>query len=237
MVTRKPFGPPLSTTPASSSKKDASPNPPYPTTPPSDSTSPVLTALDRAKTIHSAKSVYSPDLNKSPAFDLIDMHQAQQRPRRDSDVSSHGTWNSEEDEEDEERDGTPENDAAAEVPKPLTVRKSQQDINQQAQPKEEVPSILRPGPAGGRQAQTRKSQEEMLYEDEAQGNPWASPTTARPGLIMGAGGIPASTNPYRQQNGLSAEASGAWMKEQRAPLPPANAPPAPPPAMLLRHRQ
>ncbi|KAK5125520.1 hypothetical protein LTR85_000631 [Meristemomyces frigidus] len=220
MVTRKPIGPPLSTSNTSPKQTNASANPPYPTTP-------TTTQLDRAKTIHSAKSVYSPDLSTSPAFDLIDMSEARQRPRRDSDVSSHGTWDSEE--EDEQRD-TPEE---ADVPKPLRIKPSQQDIQQQQKQqsqKEELPSILRPGPADG-VAQQRRSQEHQRYEEESRANPWAST-----GIEQHPTGQASSHNPYRQQNGLAPETSQAtWQDMGSTSMPPANAPPMPPVELPTMH--
>ncbi|TKA68980.1 hypothetical protein B0A55_12848 [Friedmanniomyces simplex] len=221
MVTRKPVGPPLST-PANDA--NSSSNPPYPTTPATAThpRSPGFTELDRAKTIHSAKSVYSPDLHSSPAFDLIDMNEARQRPRRDSDVSSHGTWDSE---DDGERGDTPEEEALN-VPKPLRISKSQQDINQHQEPvrgKEELPAVLKPGPAGG--IHPRKSEEELRYEEEAQGNPWATSTAAESSAPSYE--QPGSNNPYRQQHGIAPETSeNAWQNQQL--LPPTSAPPAPP---------
>ncbi|KAK4540004.1 hypothetical protein LTR36_009902 [Oleoguttula mirabilis] len=214
MVTRKPVGPPLSTSPKAN---NATTNPPYPTTP-------TTTGLDRAKTLHSAKSVYSPDLKSSPAFDLIDMNEARQRPRRDSDVSSHGTWDSED--EGETRD-TP---VEAEVPKPLRIRPSHQDIQQQ-QDKEALPSILRPGPADGVAQQTRRSHESQRHDEESRANPWASGAVEQQ-----RDGQAASHNPYRQQNGLALETSqAAWQDMSSTPAAPANAPPAPPVELPTMH--
>ncbi|KAM3418159.1 hypothetical protein BST61_g6362 [Cercospora zeina] len=85
---------------------------PYPTTPTKEEGDP-----------QTASSVYSPDLNKSPAFDLIDINAAREKQRRDSDVSSHGTWDSDDTERDDESP-----DGFVEVPKPLKVTPSNQDI-------------------------------------------------------------------------------------------------------------
>ena len=200
MVTRKPVAPPLST----SNPPKQGENPlPYPTTP-----------TDYSKTTHSTNSIYSPDLSNSPAFDLIDMKEAQQRARSDSD-SSHGTWNT--DSEGEEAD----------VPKPLNVRASQMmgadssDKGKAKETPERLPSILRPG--HGRQ--TTPSQQ---YTEESQSNPWAEQTKqdTRP-----ANGYTESNNPYLRQN-VSAEdnSQSAWQEVQH-PAPPSAAPP-PPPAEL-----
>ncbi|KAK5716863.1 hypothetical protein LTR17_016314 [Elasticomyces elasticus] len=226
MVTRKPVGPPLSTSP---SKLTSNTNPlPYPTTPTAHPRSPGFTELDRAKTIHSAKSVYSPDLNSSPAFDLIDMNEARQRPqRRDSDVSSHGTWDSDDDGERH----TPEEDARTlDVPKPLRISKSQQEIQQQQQAsgvQDELPAILKPGPAGGSRMPLpqRKSTEGMRYEEEAQGNPWAS----NPAAAVESS-APVNNNPYRQQplhSPAPDTSQNVWQS-----MPPANAPPPAPPVEM-----
>ncbi|KAK3068428.1 hypothetical protein LTR53_014005, partial [Teratosphaeriaceae sp. CCFEE 6253] len=234
MVTRKPF-PHLSTALSPKDKDPHPANPPYPTTPTAHPRSPGFTELDRTKTIHSVNSVYSPDLNSSPAFDLIDMNAARQRPaRRDSDVSSHGTWDSEEEgERDGDADGTSEEDARAraalDVPRPLAVRKSQEGMRAQQQQlgegngkgkEKELPAILKPGPLGGVQA--RRSQE---YEDEARGNPWASPTEGKPSLDL----QPVSYNPYRQQGAVApapSQEQSAWQHAEQAP--PVTAPPGPP---------
>lgn len=107
MVTRKPIKPRVSTSQA----QDANPLP-YPATP-----------IDSNKIPASTNSIYSPNLGTSPAFDLIDMNEAQKRPRRDSDVSSNGTWDSP-DEEDRE---TPEE---SELPQPLRIAQGKQKVQQ-----------------------------------------------------------------------------------------------------------
>ena len=241
MVTRKPFGPPVDTAPPPPTTGNHA-IPPYPTTPTSEpnETPALLTHLDRNKTLHSAKSVYSPDLTRSPAFDLIDMTDARQqrRQRRDSDVESRESWeNSDEEREEAEADEDADADADADgvgdgdvdgdgdavvVPKPLSVRKSYQHIGgapadgkKDAEPG--LPTALIPG---GMHA-ARKSTEEWRYEDEANGNPWAGVQSD------GAGG--ATNNPYRQppqQNGYAAyQPSGAV--PERKPVPPAAPPPQP----------
>lgn len=207
MVTRKPVGPPLSTAEASSSSSA----PPYPTTP----------TNEEPKT---ASSVYSEDLKNSPAFDLIDMNEARERPqRRDSDVSSHGTWDSDGTERD---DDTPEDDV--EVPKPLNFRASQQNMQEEVKKEErsnEIPAILKPGPANGvHHGVGTKAAESKQYEEESQGNPWQLE----------------SNNPYLQksqqrtgQNGYMENSQKVWeqpAQRQHDPPAPSQAPPAPPQA-------
>ncbi|KAK3673537.1 hypothetical protein LTR78_006441 [Recurvomyces mirabilis] len=236
MVTRKPVGPPLNTTQQSPEQSNATTttttNPPYPTTPTAASKSPVITELDRSKTLHSIHSVYSPDLNSSPAFDLIDMNQARQRPRRDSDVSSHGTWDSDEDHE-ERMGGEAEErkHLKADLPKPLRITKSQQDIHENAQSqgrKDELPAILKPGPAAGAVPIPRKSEEISRYEDDAQANPWATATAPVESSSIPNG---QTRNPYRQVPSVVPEmAQGETWQFKPALLPtqPSNAPPPPP---------
>lgn len=204
MVTRKPVAPAVDTTQASSSSKNASP--PYP----------VSHKDEEPKT---ASSVYSGDLNNSPAFDLIDMDEARQKKRRDSDVSSHGTWDS----DGTERDDDQEDDGFVDVPKPLQISRSQQDIKAEASKENrqsELPSILRPGPANGAVGLVSKN-ESQEYEREARSNPWQLE----------------SNNPYHKQTGLvNGEAHRAAQNSQpiwqqpayAAPPPPFQAPPLPP---------
>ncbi|KAH9828259.1 MINDY deubiquitinase, partial [Teratosphaeria destructans] len=230
MVTRKPVpAPRVNTADPAAKSSAAAHDPPYPTTP-------THTELDRAKTIHSIHSVYSPDLHTSPAFDLIDMNQARSKPRRDSDVSSHGTW----DDSDDEREGaeqrhTPEN--AAELPKPLQIRPRSSSPQQQQQKHDELPAALRPGPANGVPAQPRTSVEEeerKSGQEEAHANPWAAP-------LMPQKTAEASNNPYRQQqNGYAPESSSqaAWREQQQqqhAPIQPHHAPPAVPVELPTSH--
>lgn len=203
MVTKRP----AVDTSISSQPSTANANPPYPTTPPSAS------ALQSAKTTASKNSIYSPDLTRSPAFDLIDMSEARQRARDDSDNDSHGTWDT-----DDEHEDTPEE--AVDVPKPLRTSPSKQNMQE---PKNEIPSILKPGPAES--VRPRRSVEIQRYDDDAQANPWAEsaqPERQQPSRKE-------SNNPYRQPHGLVGENSQAAWDESRHPLqPPMNAPPAPP---------
>lgn len=154
MVTRKPIKPRVSTSQA----QDANPLP-YPATP-----------IDSDKIPASTNSIYSPNLGTSPAFDLIDMNEAQKRPRRDSDVSSNGTWDSP-DEEDRE---TPEE---SELPQPLRIAQGKQKAQQSevaGEQKDELPAALRPGPTGNAaSALPAKPYGENNYQTEAQSNPWA----------------------------------------------------------------
>ena len=231
MVTRKPSAggpPPLDTSAQSHTghQNTNNANPPYPTSPVQ-----TQTALDRSKTIHSASSVYSPNLHDSPAFDLIGMDEARQRPRRDSDVSSHGTWADSEDEEDRDE---------ADMPKPLQIRASQdlrdqrhqyeqqQSEQQPAQgpdsqqvSREELPAILRPGASD---TSRRVSQESRRPEEEPMPNPWATQSSSR-----ATNHGPPSSNPYRpyrQPNGHAEnDLQSAW---QPQPQQPQTAPPAPP---------
>ncbi|KAF2170822.1 hypothetical protein M409DRAFT_18795 [Zasmidium cellare ATCC 36951] len=199
MVTRKPVAPTISTAQATNPANAA---PPYPQTPTAES----------AKT---SSSVYSQDLKNSPAFDLIDMDEAQKRPRRDSDVSSHGTWDS---------DGTERDDETGEdyvdVPSPLKLRNSQQNDKEGADGKKdnELPAALRPGPANGAVVGTR-AQESKQYEEEAQSNPWQLE----------------SNNPYLQKttqaNGHVDNSQKVWEQPvQSHPHQPSYAPPQPPSA-------
>ncbi|KAI7159232.1 hypothetical protein KC349_g4336 [Hortaea werneckii] len=231
MVTRKPSAggpPPLDTSAQSHAghQNTNNANPPYPTSPVQ-----TQTALDRSKTIHSASSVYSPNLHDSPAFDLIGMDEARQRPRRDSDVSSHGTWADSEDEEDRDE---------ADMPKPLQIRASQdlrdqryqheqqQSEQQPAQgpdsqqvSREELPAILRPGASD---TSRRISQESRRPEEEPVPNPWAAQSSSH-----ATNHAPPSNNPYRpyrQPNGHAEnDLQSAW---QPQPQQPQKAPPAPP---------
>lgn len=203
MVTRKPVAPAVDTAQASAAKSNA---PPYPTTP--------TTTSGEPKT---ASSVYSEDLKTSPAFDLIDMQEALTKKRRDSDVSSHGTWNSDDTERDEEDN---ERDDFVNVPKPLNFRPSQQSIKEEAKKETEIPSILRPGPATATVGVDARH-EHQKYHEEAQTNPWQLD----------------SKNPYNKQNGTTENGSQKstensepiWQQPTHAPPPPpSQAPPAPP---------
>jgi hypothetical protein len=150
MVTRKPVKPTVST----SMPHDANPLP-YPATP-----------IDSSKIPASTNSVYSPNLGTSPAFDLIDMDEAQKRPRRDSDVSSNGTWDS------PDEDGTPEE---SELPQPLRIAHGKQKVQQGdvGEKKDELPAALRPGPAGGASSVPAKPYSGINFQEDMQSNPWA----------------------------------------------------------------
>ncbi|GIZ47962.1 hypothetical protein CKM354_001103700 [Cercospora kikuchii] len=207
MVSRKPVAPTVDTTQANA----ATTNPPngtavpYPTTPTKEGGDP-----------QTASSVYSPDLNTSPAFDLIDMNAAREKKRRDSDVSSHGTWDSDDTDRDIESP-----DGFVEIPKPLRITPSNQDIKGHARNESELPSILRPGPVNGAVGVRNENQK---YDDEAHANPWALE----------------SNNPYNKQNGLMQNGAQKstenvlpsqpiWEQaSQKPPPPPTQAPPAPP---------
>lgn len=203
MVTRKPVAPQVNT------QQPAAANPPYPTTP----------ILGSGGT--NTSSVYSPNLATSPAFDLIDMDQARQRPRSDSDAS-HNTWDSGGSDED-----TPEDD---DIPKPLKITPSKQNLKDE-QASNDLPAALRPGPIDG----VRKSQESQRSELEDTTNPWAikEQKTGAPQ----AGTTVQSHNPFlkAQPTGQSAfgnESSNAVWGDvphtQPQPPPPMSAPPPPP---------
>ncbi|KAK5166162.1 uncharacterized protein LTR77_008423 [Saxophila tyrrhenica] len=215
MVTRKPVGPPLSTSSVPPQSSNPA-NPPYPTTP-----------QDSAKSTASSNSIYSADLKNSPAFDLVDVQKAQQRHRSDSDASSNGTWDSD-DTLDRDHDTPEETD----VPRPLNVRSSQQAIDK-ATKKEEgkvmLPESLRVGPPAGHPKQ-RTSMEGQRYDDEAQSNPWAESGVTPPA----ANGRQESNNPYMQRNGFTVDGSQSEWQEVKSPQMPGAAPPpvpsaAPPP--------
>ncbi|KAK5111210.1 hypothetical protein LTR62_005238 [Meristemomyces frigidus] len=242
MVTRKALAP-LATSQAPEPSNSTN-NPPYPVSPDAKTRSPA-TELDRTKTVHSINSVYSPDLNSSPAFDLIGMDQARQRPlqtRRDSDVSSHGTWDSDDDNEERRGEGEGEKGkkdvAHMDLPAPLRITKSQQDIHQQAQAqprdtKDELPAILKPGSVGGARPFAQESEDGMRYDDEeAQANPSANAPPVEGNLISSR----ENKNPYRQQPSVVGEMSqGATWEFKPALLPtqPSNAPPPPPPPVEM----
>ena len=215
MVTRKPVGPPITTSNAAPSPAPKA-NPPYPTTP----------VLESAKSTASSNSVYSPDLNTSPAFDLVDINTAKQRARSDSDDSSHGTWNSDDTmDQDHERDTTED---YVEVPKPLQVRSSQQDMNgkgkavQGGDDRDTLPSILRiGGEQGARPAMTSPGHG---YDEEARANPWAGGNSNR----SSASAQLDSNNPYHSHNGFVADGSqSVWQEVKPPPIPSAAPPPLP----------
>lgn len=141
------------------------------------------------------------------------MDEAQKRPRRDSDVSSHGTWDSDGTERDEDI-----GDEYVDVPSPLKVRESHHNVQDgEAGKKDELPAALRPGPANGAVVGTR-AQDSKQYEEEAQSNPWQLE----------------SNNPYLQktapQNGHVENSQKVWEQpiQQSRPPQPAFAPPQPP---------
>ncbi|KXS97503.1 hypothetical protein AC579_1248 [Pseudocercospora musae] len=203
MVTRKPVAPPVDT-PQPGASQSAAPPPPYPTTPTSA----------EPKT---ASSVYSEDLKTSPAFDLIDVQDARTQQRRDSDVSSHGTWDS----DGTEREEDDEKDDFVQVPKPLRFKSSRQNVKEEAEKAPELPSILRPGPTTAA-VDTRTRNEQQKYHGEAQSNPWRLE----------------SNNPYHKQNGFVENSSQqsmensqpTWQQPAHAPPPPPSQAPPPPPA-------
>lgn len=208
MVTRKPVAPPLATAPQPPS---SSSNPPYPYTPTAQS----------AKSTASSNSIYSADLKKSPAFDLIDVSKAQQRQQSDSEESDH-EW------DDSDDNDTPDE---VEVPKPLQVRNSQQGMEDPWKNEStKLPESLRVGPPGGHRP--RKSLEGQKYDDEAQANPWAEQAVKPPSLNSRAD----SNNPYHQRNGgfVPPDSSQSEWQEVKPPPVPSAAPPpipnaAPPP--------
>ena len=106
-------------------------NPPYPTTP-SEERVPQLPALSTDQ-----PAVYSPDLNKSPAFQLKPLDQVQKRKEEDDDsVYSDNEW----DDSDEE---TPD-----EIPDPLKIGGGKA-IPPPTEKKESLPDVLKVGPPQG----------------------------------------------------------------------------------------
>lgn len=138
--------------------------------------------------------------------------------RKDSDgsIGSTGTW-----------DDSDEEDGYVEVPQPLKIRPSSQDMHGQGQKQEdglpaalrpgggvtmqaELPSILRPGPVGG-----------SMESVNGNGNPWATAETSK--------------NPYKQKSAedLPVENSqNVWQHEAAHVLPPTQPSQAPPPPPL-----
>ncbi|OQO04605.1 hypothetical protein B0A48_09527 [Cryoendolithus antarcticus] len=203
MVTRKPVGLPLDTT----AQQDGQNRPPYPATP----------TVDSSKFPASTNSIYSPSLDSSPAFDLVDMEQARQKrsQRRDSDVSSHGTWDSDGDDDDGR---TPDE---GDIPQPLRITPSRQNLGETVGEKKDgpdtLPAALRPGPVGG-EAAARRSQDSGQHA-----NPWATEAHNHSALE--------SNNPYLRNQKTGATA--AWppypaTPSSQGPPPPSSAPPAPP---------
>lgn len=190
-------------------------NPPYPTSP----------VLESANSTASSNSVYSADLHTSPAFDLVDIHAAKQRARSDSDASSHGTWDSD-DTMEQDHDMSDEID----MPKPLNLSSSQQDMSGKGKAKEGdehnvlLPASLRIG--GEQGMQPGNSTAGQQYEEEAQANPWAGNNSNR----SSANGQLDSNNPYHHQNGFVMDNSQSAWQEVKPPAVPSAAPPPPPAA-------
>ncbi|KAJ4354088.1 uncharacterized protein N0V89_005821 [Didymosphaeria variabile] len=109
-------------------------NPPYPTTP-SEERVPQLPALS---TDH--PNVYSPDLNKSPAFQLKPLDEAQKRINDDDDdsVYSDNEW-------DQSDDDTPDND----LPDPLKIGGGKPVPPPATEKKDSLPDVLKAGPPKG----------------------------------------------------------------------------------------
>lgn len=189
MVTRKPVKPTVST----SMPHDANPLP-YPATP-----------IDSSKIPANTNSIYSPNLGTSPAFDLIDVDEAQKRPRRDSDLSSHGTWDSP-DEDDRE---TPEE---SELPQPLRIAHGKQKVQQGdvGEKKDELPAALRPGPAGGASSVAAKSHGGNTFQEDVQSNPWAQDQTEQTNNRF------ESNNPYLRSQ-PTGNGPAAWSGHATAP--------------------
>nr|POE65018.1 ubiquitin carboxyl-terminal hydrolase miy1 [Quercus suber] len=236
MVTRKPVpaqvGPAIPAIDTSSA-----PNPPYPTTP----------TLDRHGTA-STGSVYSPQLGDSPAFDLIDLHEARKRSGSNSDISSHGTWNSDDNDDDDDDDDDNEGHGQAkandsDIPKPLRITPTKQAGAQKDGRVDELPAILRVGPANGVPKQPIQAAQQ--YAGEAQSNPWmgavGSSGSASTGQQQPIASM-VSNNPYRQQNGYEPQNSqSAWQEvklqppSQPPPVPPVELPTVSTPAHELSH--
>ncbi|GAB7362424.1 hypothetical protein MBLNU230_g2746t1 [Neophaeotheca triangularis] len=213
MVSRKPVG--------SGQKVDTNtdsgnkPSLPYPVTPIDSSTKPA----------DNTNNVYSPDLARSPAFDLIGMDEARSKERRES-VSTNGTWDSDDSDEWDKPD-------ESEIPKSLRPAPGQQGADEGAKKQEnsELPAILRPGPA---EPSEGRPQDAGSYEDQMKSNPWASSQNA-PQSQQQQGGRMESNNPYlpykQQRPQLQETDSGQsiWGDVPIAPPPqPDVRPPQPP---------
>lgn len=109
-------------------------NPPYPTTP-SEERPPQLPALS---TDH--PDVYSPDLNKSPAFQLKPLDEAQKQKEQEDDdsVYSDNEW-------DRSDDDTPDND----IPDPLKIGGGKSIPPPATEKKGSLPDVLKAGPPKG----------------------------------------------------------------------------------------
>ncbi|SMY26641.1 unnamed protein product [Zymoseptoria tritici ST99CH_1A5] len=234
MVTKSSTGPSVDTTTAAPSA------PPYPE-------SPTIKQIPA-----SASSVYSDDLKTSPAFSLVDRKEAQHAQRRGSDasVASNGTWDSD---STEHRNADENEDDFVEVPQPLRVRPSSQDIKSDSKQKEEgiptalqpgggehrqydVPAVLRPGPANA------TSQDAHGYHHGQQSNPWQS--ESKNPYLNQTGSVPTQDHSQRawqqttrpppaqpvwQQPPPPSQEQSIWQQESAPnPAPPAQAPPVPP---------
>lgn len=146
------------------------------------------------------------------------MNEAQKRPRRDSDVSSHGTWDSP-DEDDRE---TPDE---SELPPPLRIAPGKQKSPQGGNgedTKDELPAVLRPGPTGGSSAAppTRPNDGGHTYQEEAHSNPWAQDQSSRQQQPEQQNNRFESNNPYLNRQ-PTANGAAAWSEPAHAP-PPSN---------------
>lgn len=107
-------------------------NPPYPTTP-SEERLPQLPAIS---TDH--EQVYSPDLHKSPAFQLKPLDEAQKRKDEDEDsINSDNEW-------DDSDDDTPDS-----IPDPLKIGGGKSQPAAATDKKESLPDVLKVGPPAG----------------------------------------------------------------------------------------
>lgn len=173
MVTRKAV--PASATPIP--RKPLHNSLPYPTSPVKNSAG------------SQDEELYSPDLSQSPASELVSIEEARQRTRSDSDASSHGTWNSEGSQEEQDRD-TPDE---ADMPKPLAFRPREESSGEQTAGNldaTQLPASLRVGPTGT--STTAKPFDHHDYGEEATANPWAGHSTAERQQTE-------SNNPYFKQ--------------------------------------
>lgn len=147
-------------------------NPPYPVSPSGPSNAAA-----------SQPGTFASGAQDSPNFDLIDMR-SPQKPRRDSDVSSHGTWDTD-DEDDKQEE-------AVEIPKPLRITPSKQNLSDK--PKEQaqdIPAILKPGPS---RPPIPAAVPIDSYASQALANPWADHTPALTPQVTGRS--QSSNNPY-----------------------------------------
>lgn len=114
-------------------------NPPYPTTP-SEERLPQLPALS---TDH--PDVYSPDLNKSPAFQLKPLDEAQKRKVEDDDDDDDDDLVYSDNEWDQSDDDTPDND----IPDPLKIGGGKSIPPPVTEKKDSLPDVLKAGPPKG----------------------------------------------------------------------------------------